>query len=739
MLDKHPRSHNNKERIESRGRNQNMKLIIVESPHKSKTIGQFLGKDYKVVASKGHIRDLASSGHRGLGVDVEHDFKPTYVIPSDKRATVKELKEDVKKADDVYLATDPDREGEAISWHLAQVLGLDVQTTKRLEFHEITKPAILRALENPRTIDRPLVESQETRRIIDRIMGFRLSYLLQKKIKSPSGGRVQSVVLKFVVDREKEIKDFVPQEYWTISGTFKDKNDAEVVANLATYQGKPLSIKNEEEVKKILANLPKDYTATSLKTSNVKKDPRPPFITSTRQQEAFARYHFSANHTQSIAQHLYEGVEIKGQATGLITYMRTDSIRLADEFIQAAHDRIEKNYGKEYLGRVHVQKSSKNVQDAHEAIRPTDLSLTPGQRHAYLTEDEYKLYLRIYNRAVASLRAPKVDALTTLVLEGDGYGFNCSNTKTLFDGYTRIYNEETEEEKKKESKIPNSIKEGDLFTSVKMDKEQHFTKAPSRYNEGKIVKLRQENGIGRPSTYAKTISTLIEREYVKSVKGSLIPTEQGDITVDALVHNFPKYRDVSYTANRETSLDNIADGKTDRLKLLSDFWSEFTKYFDAAKQNREKLQPKVVEGRVCPKCGSPLVYRKGKYGEFIGCSNYPSCTYIEKEEPKVVEGRVCPKCGKPLIYRKGRYGKFIGCSGYPECDYREDSKGRVVEKGAKKPVEIPADAPLCPRCHKGHLIEKKSRWGKTFIGCSNYPKCRYIVPSKDQKDKKEEK
>ncbi len=715
-----------------------MKLIIVESPHKSKTIGQFLGKDYKVVASKGHIRDLASSGHRGLGVDVEHGFKPTYTIPADKRATVKALKEDVKKADEVYLATDPDREGEAISWHLAQVLNLPVETTKRLEFHEITKPAILRALQNPRTINRPLVESQETRRIIDRLRGFRLSYLLQKKIKSPSGGRVQSVVLKFIVDREKEIKDFVPQEYWTLTGTFFDKDKASVVASLATYQGKPVSIKSQEEVDKIIASLPKEFTAKSLKTTKVKKEPRPPFITSTMQQEAFTRYHFSTSHTQSIAQHLYEGVEINGQATGLITYRRTDSIRLADEFVASAHDRIEKNYGKDYLGHVHVQKSSKNVQDAHEAIRPTDLSLTPGKRHTILTEDEYKLYLRIYNRAIASLRSAKIDSLTTLTLDGNGYGFNCSNTKTLFDGYTRIYNENEEEDKKAESKIPSTIKEGDVFTEGKRDKEQHFTKAPSRYNEGKVVKLRQENGIGRPSTYAKTISTLLERDYAKSVKGSLVPTEQGDLTVDALVHNFPKYRDVSYTANRETALDNIAEGKTDRLKLLTDFWSEFTKYFDAAKQNREKIQPKVVEGRVCPECGAPLVYRKGKYGEFIGCSNYPKCTYIEKEQPQVVEGRVCPKCGKPLIYRKGRYGKFIGCSGYPKCDYREDRKGNVVERGAKKKVEIPADAPLCPRCHTGHLIEKKSRFGKTFIGCSNYPKCRYIVPGKGE-DKDAEK
>lgn len=710
-----------------------MKLIIVESPHKSETIGKFLGSEYKVLASKGHICDLSSHGKMGLGVDVEHDFKPVYEISPEKESVVKELQKALSKADDVYLATDPDREGEAISYHLARVLDLPVETTKRLEFHEITKAALQKALNNPRTIDMPLVQSQETRRIIDRLMGFRLSTLLQKKIKSQSAGRVQSVVLKFLVDREKEIKDFVPEEYWTIQGIFGSGENS-IKANLERVGGKAVSIPDEKSALSLISSLPNQFHVKSVKEVISKKEPKPPFITSTLQQEAFSRFHFSTKRTAALAQKLYEGEEIDGQSTGLITYMRTDSIRLSDEFIDASKAFILNQYGKDYLGYAHVQKSSKNVQDAHEAIRPTDVNLTPERVKPYLSNDEYLLYTLIYQRAIASLMSARKDKVTTVILEENGFEFQTSSSTPVFDGYNKIYGES--EEKEAESKIPALIQENDVYDVKEILKEQHFTKAPSRYNEGKLVKLMQENGIGRPSTYAKTISTLLERDYVSSKKGSLVPTEQGVLTAEKLEEYFPKYMDASYTASMETSLDHIADGETDRLSLLSNFWEEFKKYYASAEERMEKMQPKVVEGRECPICHSPLVYRKGKYGEFIGCSNYPKCTYIDKqkEEAEVIQDHVCPKCGGTLVKRKSKRGEFVGCSNYPKCDYMEDTSGNPLVK-KKATVEIPEDAPLCPSCHTGHLIEKKSRFGKTFIGCSNYPKCHYIVGAEKSEKK----
>lgn len=708
-----------------------MKLIIVESPHKSVTIGKFLGKDYKVLASKGHICDLASNGKMGLGVDVENNFTPRYVVSKDKEAVVKELKSAVNKAEDVYLATDPDREGEAISYHLARVLGLDVHTTKRLEFHEITKHAVLKALENPRTIDLRLVKSQETRRIIDRIMGFRLSNILQKKIKSRSAGRVQSVVLKFVVDREREIKAFVPVEYWTMNGVFSDEKNT-LKAELSAYKGKAIKINNQEEADQIEKALPEAFSVSSIKEEVKTREPRPPFITSTLQQEAFSQFHFSTKKTATIAQRLYEGIEINGISTGLITYMRTDSTRLSDEFKAQANDFIAHNYGTPYIGHAHMQKSNKNVQDAHEAIRPTDLRLTPDMVKDSLNKDEYQLYALIYDRAVASLMAGRKDSVTTILLTGNDYTFSTSGSINVFDGYSKVYGKY--EEKENKVQLPK-LTEGEVLKKESIEKLQHFTKAPARYNEGKMVKMMQENGIGRPSTYAPTITNLLDHDYIENVKGSLVPTEQGDLTVDKLTEYFPKYMDVSYTAKMETDLDEIAEGEIDEQKLLSSFWEEFKGLYANAEEKMEKIPPKEV-GRNCPKCGAPLVLRKGKYGEFVGCSNYPKCNYIEKQQPEVIPDKVCPKCGKPLVKRMGRKGAFIGCSDFPRCNYMETLDGKPIVLEHRE-IVIPKDAPLCPRCHTGHLIEKKSRWGKTFLACSNYPKCRYI--QKDEKKEKESK
>ena len=708
-----------------------MKLIIVESPHKSVTIGKFLGKGYKVLASKGHICDLAANGKMGLGVDVENNFAPRYVISKDKESVVKELKNAVAKADEVYLATDPDREGEAIAYHLARVLKLDLSTTKRLEFHEVTKTALSRALENPHTIDLRLVKSQETRRIIDRIMGFRLSNILQKKIKSRSAGRVQSVVLRFVVDREKEIQAFVPVEYWTIAGLFSDAKNT-VKAELSSYKGKPIKIDNKEQADKIESELPEEFVVSSIKNEIKTREPRPPFITSTLQQEAFSQFHFSTKKTATIAQRLYEGIEINGVPTGLITYMRTDSTRLSDEFKNDAKNFILQNFGSAYLGKAHMQKSTKNVQDAHEAIRPTDVLLTPSKVRDSLNKDEFQLYSLIYERAMASLMSGRKDSITTIQLTGNDYVFSCSGSINVFDGYTKIYGKY--EEKESKVQLP-SLTQGETLKKDSIEKLQHFTKAPARYNEGKLVKMMQENGIGRPSTYAPTITNLLDHDYIENQKGSLIPTDQGELTVEKLTAYFPKYMDVSYTAQMETNLDEIAEGKIDEQKLLESFWNEFKELYHNAEEKMEKIPPKEV-GRNCPKCGAPLVLRKGKYGEFVGCSRYPDCDYIEKPKPEIIEGKVCPKCGKPLVKRSGKKGFFIGCSDYPRCNYMETLDGTPITI-EKKEVVIPKDAPLCPRCHTGHLIEKKSRWGKTFIACSNYPKCRYI--QKDEKKTKKEK
>ena len=699
-----------------------MKLIIVESPHKSTTITKFLGSDYKVIASKGHIRDLASTGKMRLGVDIDDNFKPTYVVSDDKKDIVKFLQKEVKAADEVYLATDPDREGEAISWHLAQVLKLDINTTKRLEFHEITKKAIVKALQNPRHIDMNLVESQETRRIIDRLMGYRLSYLLQIKIKSKSAGRVQSVVLKYIVDREKEIKAFVPSEYWTISGKFSLK-DISVDANLVSYKDQAVKIANETEADKIISSLPDEFKVTSLKTETKTREPKPPFITSTLQQEAYSQFKFSPTKTASIAQKLYEGLDIGGESTGLITYMRTDSIRLADEFITACQDNIRKVYGENYIGKVRTQTSNKNVQDAHEAIRPTDVNLTPAKIKDYLSKEEFQLYSLIYDRAYASLMESRKDEITTMVLTGNDYNFQTSETKTVFDGFYKVYGKY---EEKEEVKLLPSFKENDILKKSNVEKVQHFTKPPLRYNEGKVVKLMQENGIGRPSTYAPTISTLLSHAYLENQKGSLLPTEQGELTVDKLVEFFPQYMDAKYTSSMETSLDEIALGHEKEIDLLNSFWKQFTDLYDNALKTMEKVKPAEI-GRNCPKCGAPLVERKSKFGTFIGCSNYPNCDYIEKEkkEVEIAPDKKCPICGGNLVKRKSKKGEFYGCSNYPNCNYMETLDGKEL-KIEKKEVVIPEDAPICPKCGQGHLIEKKSRYGSKFLACSNYPKCKYI-------------
>lgn len=703
-----------------------MKLVIVESPTKSKTIGKFLGPDYKVVACVGHISDLATTGPGGLGVDIEHGFKPKYVVQPDKYKIVAELKKNAKAAEEVILATDPDREGEAIAWHLANELGLPVDTTPRWQFHEITKNAIKYASQHPGTIDMNLVESQETRRIIDRIMGFKLSTLLQKKIKSRSAGRVQSVTLRFIVDRENEIRAFVPEEYWSISGSF---GKPAIEAELSSIDGKPAKITNQAEADAIEAALPEEFTINSISTANRSREPKPAFTTSTMQQESFNQFHYSTKKTQTIAQLLYEGKEIEGNAVGLITYMRTDANRMAPEFIASADDFIKDKYGSDYVGKAHVtSKKSDKVQDAHEAIRPTDITMTPERVKPYLSKDEYNVYSLIYNRAIASLMSPKMEKVETIKFEGNGHIFTADSVSTLFEGYAKVYGQ-YESKSSKEIDF-SSFKEGDTVKKNSIKKEQHFTKAPARYTEAKIVKLMEDKGIGRPSTYASTISTLMERKYVEVEKGILTPTEQGEITVQKLNDYFPEFMDAQYTAEMENKLDAVSGGNTSRIDLLTSFYSDFEKCFAKAEKDMDKLPDKKT-GEQCPNCGSDLVIKKGRYGEFVACSNYPTCRYVKKEAPEIVEGKTCPDCGSALVKRKGTKGReFIGCSNYPKCHYIEGKENKK-----KEPLVIPEDAPECPKCHSGKLVTKKGRFGD-FIACSNYPSCRYIQKSK--KAKKEE-
>ena len=686
-------------------------LVIVESPSKSKTIEKYLGKDYKVVSSKGHIADLATSGKEGLGIDIDNNFKPTYVVSKDKKNTVKELKELVKKTDKVYLATDPDREGEAISWHLAKELGLDLDDNNRIVFNEITKNAVLNALENPRKIDINLVKSQETRRILDRIIGFKLSKLLQKKIKSKSAGRVQSIALRMICDREKEIKAFKPEEYWTIKALL-NKDNNEFLTSLSKINDKKAEIKNEKDALDIIASIKDPFIVDEIVEKKKKRASYLPFITSTLQQEASSKLGFSSKKTMMLAQNLYEGIDLKKETVGLITYMRTDSTRLSNEFVSSAYNYIEENYGKEYKGFYRV-KNDENSQDAHEAIRPTSLTNTPDSVKDYLTNDQYKLYKFIYARALASLMKEAEFKSVTYNIKSGNYLFTISGSELVFDGFLKIYKDYDGSK----DVILKPLKKDDILDLKEINKEQHFTEGPSRYTEAKLIKALEEEGVGRPSTYATIIDTIVKRMYVELKKDNeksktkyFYPTEQGLLTDEKLKEYFNSIINIEYTALMEDGLDKIAEHKEDNIAYLTDFYNKFKPLVDYAYEKMEKKED-VKTGEKCPLCDSDLVIKEGKYGKFVACSNYPTCKYVESE----TVGRNCPECGKALVYRNGRYGKFISCSNYPECKYIEK-----IEK--EKPVEIGRN---CPECNSP-LLKRKSRYGNYFIGCSAYPKCKYI-------------
>lgn len=639
-------------------------IIIVESPAKCKTISKYLGGDYTVVSSKGHIRDLATSGKYGLGIDIENDFKPSYEIIKGKKKDVKYLKDLIDKADHIYLATDPDREGETISWHLYDELKVPDEKYDRIVFNEITKDVVLKALKNPRRIDMNLVHSGEARRFLDRIIGFRLSKVMQSKTAGKSAGRVQSVALKLIVDREREILAFIPKEYWTIEADFKDFK-----ANLETYKEKVIEIPNEKEADKILDSLTNTFTIKKVEEKEKKRSAKEVFKTSTLQQACSNKLGFAASKTMKIAQKLYEGIELDDGFHGLITYMRTDSVRLSDEFTSASFAYINSKYGKDYVGYVKKDKKTENVQDAHEGIRPTNINYEPDKIKKYLAPDEYKLYRIIYYRALASLMADAKFNSTTVLLDNNDYGFKATGSVLTFDGYLKVYGDYEDQE---DTILPDfkNYKSG-IILSDTITKTQHFTKPPARFTESSLIKELESLGIGRPSTYATIISTIKDRGYVTLEDKKFVPTEVGFETTDKLQEFFSSIVNVKYTANMEKDLDEIAEGNEDYKKMLKDFYDNFAPLVDNAFKNMEKKKPEET-GEKCPECGSPLVIRKGKYGQFTACSNYPTCKYIKKENKQTEKEIICkcPKCEGNIIVRKTKKGKeFYGCDNFPKCKY----------------------------------------------------------------------
>lgn len=669
------------------------KLVIVESPSKSKTIEKYLGTDYHVVSSLGHIRDLSTTGKYGFGIDIENNFKPNYEIIKGKKKLVNELKKDVKNSQFVYLATDPDREGEAISWHLYDTLGLEKDKCKRIVFNEITKDVILSSFNKAREIDDNLVKSQETRRMLDRIIGFRLSKLMQSKTGGKSAGRVQSVALKLIVDKEREIEAFIPEDYYEIDAIFTDFN-----AKLDSYNHKKIEIKSEFEAKEIISKLSKAFKIEAVDKQEKNKKAKPPYITSTLQQDASNKLNFTSKKTMMLAQKLYEGIALRNETVGLITYMRTDSIRLSEEFIKSTYAYIKDNYGENYLGYVKKSKKTENVQDAHEAIRPTSINRTPESVKEYLSNDEYKLYKMIYYRSLASLMKDAKTEATSVILDNNNYQFKALGSILIFDGYLKVYNEY---EENNDTILPDfSNYKTNVIAANDITYTMHTTKPPARYTESKLIKEMETLGIGRPSTYATTVGILSERGYVKVIDKKFFPTEIGIETTDKLQEYFKDIINVDYTKTMEDDLDKIADGNLENIKLLSRFYSEFEPKVEEAFTKMEK-KPPVETGELCPNCNSPLVIKRSKYGSFTACSNYPTCKYIKNEKSENKEIIACPKCDGKVIEKKTKRGKiFYGCSNYPKCDFAtwDEPTGE-----------------LCPNCQG--ILTKKGKKIKC-INCS---------------------
>ena len=649
------------------------KLLIVESPTKTKSIKKYLGSDFDVMASNGHVRDLPKSK---LGIDIENNFKPKYTNMPDKKDVIKKLKDAVANYDEVYLATDPDREGEAIAWHLAQILALDMNEANRVTFNEITKSGVIAGIKAPRKLDLDLVDAQQARRIVDRIVGYELSPFLWKKVKSGlSAGRVQSVALRLIVEREREIEKFVPEEFWSVEAKLLSERKSFISKLYGFKNGEKIElIPNEEEAKKIVESLENaEYQVSDIKKGKRNRQPAPPFITSTLQQEASRKLGFTGQRTMRIAQQLYEGVEIPGHGvTGLITYMRTDSLRISEEARAAANGYIKNKFGEKYLPeKPRYFKSKNNAQDAHEAIRPTVITLDPASVQSALTAEQFKLYKLIWERFIASLMANCVQNTVQVDITAGEYLFKASGYSVAFDGFTVLYIEGKDDAGEDEGKLPD-MKKGDILKLKELKPLQHFTQPLPRYTEPTLIKALEENGIGRPSTYATILANILNRDYIEREKKALKPTNLGCVIVDLLVEHFNKIFDIKFTANLETKLDKIAEGDLELIKTISEFYNEFDKLYKKAEEDMDGKRVKVPVTEtdvVCEKCGSKMVIRSGRFGKFLACPNYPTCKNT-KPLPEDEVTQPCPKCGAKLLKKVSKKGKkFYGCSNYPNCDF----------------------------------------------------------------------
>ena len=714
-------------------------LVIVESPAKAKTINKYLGKDFIVKASLGHIKDLPK---RDLAVDVEHGFEPRYEVIEGKKKLVAELKQAARKVQDVYLAADPDREGEAICFHLQEELSEKKNGPRiyRVMFNEITKKAVVKAFEKPGQVDVNLVDAQQARRVLDRLVGYKISPLLWDKVRRGlSAGRVQTVALRVIVEREREIRAFIAKEYWTIDADLAAKKPPALAARLARINGETAEIGSTETAARVVAELEDAaYTVQSVSTREKRRFPVAPFITSTLQQESSRKLRFSVKRTMMLAQRLYEGVEVGKDSVGLITYMRTDSTRVSEDAIRDVRDFIGERYGREFLpDSPNFYKSKKGAQDAHEAVRPTSMAYAPDVVDKYLQEDERKVYRLIWNRFVASQMMPALYDQTTIDVSakgknGDDYLFRATGSVLKFEGFLKVYQEgkdqTDEEDEEMKHRLP-LVTEGEHLRFKGIRPEQHFTEPPPRYNEATLVKRLESDGVGRPSTYASIISTIQEREYVKKDGGRFTPTELGMVVTDLLLESFDDIFDVTYTARMEAELDEIEEGKIDWRVAMQEFYERFDKDLKHAEEhmtNIKRMEKPTDE--ICPKCGKPLVIKWGKHGSFIACTGYPDCTYTREltvDLPDVDKADLseqgdeeyCENCGRPMVLKKGRFGTFLACTGYPDCKTTKQIGGQQ-----KKPDQKLDE--ICPQCGN-HLVLKTGRFGE-FTACSNYPTCKYV-------------
>lgn len=686
-------------------------LVVVESPAKAKTIERILGPDYKVMASMGHLRDLPK---RTMGVDIENGFTPEYVNSTDRANVIKDLQKAANQCCDILLATDPDREGEAISWHLSKLLDVNPEDKVRIAFHEITPPAIREAIKDPEPIDLDRVDAQQARRVLDRLVGYKLSPWLWRQVyRGLSAGRVQSVATRLICEREEEIRAFVPVEYWSIEAMYKTEKNESFKAKLTQIDGKDAELHHGEETDAAVKGIEgKEAEVTAVTKSRKQRKTKPPYTTSTMQQDAVNKLNFSSKKTMMLAQNLYEGVEIPGHGhVGLITYMRTDSTRISDEMIKQVRPYISETYGEDYLpAKPNVFSKSKEAQDAHEAIRPTSLSFPPSALTGILSRDQLRLYTLIWNRFIASQMAPQIQQSTSATLQCGIYTLKATGVHVLFDGFTIM--QPSKKKDSEESDFLPPLKKGDIVKNTKVNGEQHFTAPPPRYTEASLIKTLEEKGIGRPSTYAPILDTIQKRRYVTKENKQFVPTEVGFKVTELLKKYFEGIINVDFTANLENWLDKIAEGKATYKKVMTDFYKVFETELQSAnvEAEKDKKENQEVSDVTCEKCGAKMIVKMGRYGKYLACPNYPNCKNIKPyslaEGPEEVSDVKCDACGTLMVYRTGPYGRYLKC---PSC-------------GANKAIVIDTGI-VCPKCHEGHMVQRRSHRGRIFYGCSRYPKC----------------